>query len=144
MKKLFIAAALLLCVAGSAEAQREMPHGKWWRRPAVASKLELTRAQQARLDEIFNTAANSLIDGKAEVKKLEVALRAELDRSELRRPEINRLVSQLSAARARLFDRELMMLVEMRTVLEDHQWVRLQEAQAARFQQPHFPRPRQR
>jgi hypothetical protein len=143
MKKYFLAAALLLCAAASVEAQRQMPHGKWWRRPAMAARLELTSAQQARLDEIFNTAANNLIDGKAEVKKLEVALRAELDRPELRRPEINRLVSQLSAARARQFDRELMMLVDMRSVLEDHQWVRLQEAQAARFQSSHVPRPRQ-
>ncbi|HYI10508.1 MAG TPA: periplasmic heavy metal sensor [Thermoanaerobaculia bacterium] len=143
MKKYLIAAALLVCVAASSEAQRQMPHGKWWRRPAMASKLELTRAQQARLDEIFNTTANQLIDGKADVKKLEVALRAELDRESLRRPEVSRIVSQLSAARARLFENELTMLVEMRTVLEDHQWVRLQEEQAARFQQPHFPRPRQ-
>lgn len=142
MKKYLIAATLLICVAASAEAQRQMPHGKWWRRPAMAAKLQLTRAQQVRLDEIFNTAANQLIDGKAEVKKLEVALRAELDRESLRRPELSRIVSQLSAARARLFENELTMLVEMRTVLEDHQWVRLQEAQQPRYQTPHFPAPR--
>lgn len=143
MKKRFLAVAMLLCVAAVAEAQRQFPHGKWWRRPAMAAKLELTRAQQQNLDQIFDAAANDLVDGRAAVKKLEIALRAELDRTELRRPELTRIVSQLSAARAKQFDRELMMLVEMRSVLNDAQWARLQEEQAPRFQQPHFPRPRQ-
>ncbi|HEY0157285.1 MAG TPA: periplasmic heavy metal sensor [Thermoanaerobaculia bacterium] len=130
MKKLLVV-AVLLAGAAIAEAQPgppgpPMPRGKWWR-GEIAQKLELNRGQQQKLDEIFQAAANELIDSKASVKKLEVALRGELDRPQLRRTEIQRIASQLSAARAKLFERELMMLVDMRGVLEDDQWQRLQD-----------------
>jgi Spy/CpxP family protein refolding chaperone len=151
MRKFLIAATLLLSMAGAADAQRRanpsegrMPAGKWWKRPAVASRLQLTPAQKNQLDEIFSKAANDLIDSKAEVKKLEVALRAELDRSQVRRPETDRIVAELSAARTRLFDRELKMLVDMRAVLEEHQWTRLQQGESSWYTSPHLPRPRQR
>jgi Spy/CpxP family protein refolding chaperone len=145
MKKLIVIAALL---AGAAVAEAQpgppgppMPRGKWWRRSEIALKLELTRPQQQRLDEVFDAAADELIDAKGNVKKLEVALRGELDRSQLRRTEIQRIATQLSAARAKLFERELMMLVDMRDVLEAHQWERLQQ-ENERHQPFHFGTPR--
>ncbi len=129
MRKWMLAAALVL--AAVAEAQPgppgPMPHGKWWRRPEVAANLDLTREQQAKLDDIFRAAASELIDTKADVRKLELALRSELDRTQLRRQEIQKVAVQLSAARARLFERELMLLVDMRGVLDESQWLRLQE-----------------
>jgi len=148
MRKLIVVAALLLGAA-TMEAQPgpggppgpPMPRGKWWHRAEIAQKLQLNRAQQTRLDDIFDAAADELIDAKGNVKKLEVALRGELDRTQLRRAEIQRVATQLSAARAKLFERELMMLVDMRDVLEPHQWARLQ--QETERQQPfHLGTPR--
>ncbi len=128
--RVLLAAALMLA-AGFSNAQpgppSPMPHGKWWRSPALVQKLELNREQQKRLDAIFQDAANELIDAKAEVQKLEVALRGELDRTQLRRADIQRVAAQLSAARAKLFERELMMLVDMRAVLDENQWQLLQD-----------------
>lgn len=146
MKKLIVIAALL---AGAALMDAQpgppgrppMPPGKWWWRNEIAQKLELNRGQQNRLDEIFEAAADDLIDAKGNVKKLEVALRGELDRTQLRRAEIQRIATQLSAARARLFERELMMLVDMRDVLGTHQWQRLQQ-ETERHQPFHFGTPR--
>lgn len=102
-----------------------MPPGKWWRRPELIQQLQLTADQQERLDEVFRAAANELIDRKADVDKLHVAIRGELDRPQLRKGELQRLAGQLSAARGRLFERELMMLVDMRAVLTDQQWTRI-------------------
>jgi hypothetical protein len=90
-------------------------------------RLQLNREQQKRLDAIFQDAADELIDAKGTVQKLEVQLRGELDRTQLRRADIQRVATQLSAARARLFERELMMLVDMRTVLDENQWELLQD-----------------
>lgn len=113
--------ALLLVSSIAAQAQ-QLPPGKWWRRAEIVRELQLSTEQQGRLDEIFNSAADDLIDAKAAVEKLQVAIRAELDRSQVRRPELQRIATQLSAARGKLFERELLMLVDMRGVLEDEQW----------------------
>jgi Spy/CpxP family protein refolding chaperone len=122
-KRLLIAAAMLIA-ATFAEAQ-QLPPGKWWRRDEVVRQLELTRTQQDKLDEVFRGAANDLIDARATVDKLQVALRGELDRAQLRRQELQRLAAQLSSARGKLFEREIMMLADMRGVLNEEQWTRL-------------------
>ena len=125
MKRALIAIVVLACAA-VAEGQG-LPPGKWWQRPEVIQELELTNGQQDRLDEIFRGAANDLIDAKAQVDKLQIAIRGELDRPQVRRAELQRIAAQLSAARGRLFERELMMLVDMRAVLNDQQWKRMRQ-----------------
>ncbi|MBV8519347.1 MAG: periplasmic heavy metal sensor [Acidobacteria bacterium] len=126
MKKtrtLIVIAALLLS-AFAAHAQ-QMPQGKWWRRAEIIQELALTAEQQQQLDDIFRTTADELIDAKAAVEKLQVALRGEIDRPQLRRDEIRRIAARLTEARGKLFDRELMMLVDMRGVLSETQWNRM-------------------
>ncbi len=128
MKQRVLFAALLMAatftLASIAEGQ-QMPPGKWWRREEVARQLELTRDQQDKLDEVFRSAANGLIDARADVEKLQIALRGELDRVQLRRQELQRIAGQLTLARGKLFERELMMLADMRGILNDEQWNRL-------------------
>jgi Spy/CpxP family protein refolding chaperone len=138
MKRMVILAAIA-AGAMTAQAQHDMPQGRWWKRPAIAARLELTREQQQKLDDVFQTAANELIDAKADVRKIQVALRAELERPTVRRDEVRRIGAQLSSARAKLFDRELMMLVDMRGVLDEHQWTQLQEARES-MRTPEAPR----
>lgn len=127
MKRLVIAAALLIGAAvmeSTAQAQ-QLPPGKWWRREAVVKQLQLTLEQQDRLDEIFRVTADGLIDARADVEKTQVALRAEIERAQLRRAEVQRLAAKLSEARGRLFEREVLMLVDMRSVLSEQQWNRM-------------------
>jgi Heavy-metal resistance len=122
-RRVLLAAALLLLLAASAGAQ--LPPGKWWRRAEIAQGLGLTEDQQSRLDAIFRTSANDLIDLRGDVEKASVALRSELDQPQLNRGNIQRVAAHLSEARGRLFERELMMLVDMRGVLTDPQWNRM-------------------
>ncbi|HYK04263.1 MAG TPA: periplasmic heavy metal sensor [Thermoanaerobaculia bacterium] len=129
MKKILLAVFVLLTIGVEAQP---MP-GKWWRREEIAQKLELNREQQRRLDEIFQAVAGELIDLKAQMTKLELQLRGELDRTQLRRTEIQRIAAQLNTARGRMFERELMMLVDMRGVLEEEQWQRLQDMDLPRL-----------
>jgi len=125
MKQRILLVAAMLIAATVAEAQQHLPPGKWWRRPEVVRQLELTRDQQDKLDEVFRTAANALIDARADIDKLQIALRGELDRTQLRRAELQRLAAQLTQARGKLFERELMMLADMRGILNEEQWTRL-------------------
>lgn len=124
MSRHFVLAAALIALSAAAQAQH-MPPGKWWQRPEVIQELQLTAEQQQRLDEVFRGAANELIDTKASIEKLQIAIRGELDRPQIRRQELQRIAAQLSEARGRLFERELMMLVDMRAVLTEQQWVRI-------------------
>jgi Spy/CpxP family protein refolding chaperone len=117
--------AVLLSTAASIANAQQLPGGKWWRREGIVQQLQLTVDQQDKLDEIFRGAANDLIDARAEVEKMQVALRGEIERNQLRRQEIQRIAARLSDARGKLFEREVMMLVDMRAVLNDQQWIRM-------------------
>lgn len=118
-------AALALALATTAFAQGSLPPGKWWRRPEIIGQLSLSLEQQNKLETIFRTSASDLIDLRGVVEKENIALRGDLDQSQLDRATIRRDAQKLSEARALLFDRELSMLVDMRGVLNDSQWNRM-------------------
>jgi hypothetical protein len=139
MRRIALAFAVLL-IAGSTFAQ-PIPTGKWWRRPEIVQALNLSDEQQDRLETIFRASASDLIDLKAEIDKADIALRGELDRPQLDRAAIHRIATRLMEARGRMFDRELMMLVEMRGVLTDPQWNRLRNT-LEKLQQRQQQRPR--
>ncbi|MEO8217198.1 MAG: periplasmic heavy metal sensor [Acidobacteriota bacterium] len=125
MKKMIVTCGLLaaMLVPAAARAQN-LPPGKWWKRPAVVQHLGLTMAQQDQLDSIFRKRADALIDLRGEIEKGSIALRAELDRPQLDRSAIQAASSRVSEARGKLFDQELMLLVDMRQVLSADQWNR--------------------
>jgi Spy/CpxP family protein refolding chaperone len=117
---------LLLLFATSAFGQ--LPPGKWWRQPEVIQNLSLTEDQQEKLDAIFRGAASDLIDAKAEIDKGTIALRGELDKPQLDRNAIRAIAQRINAARSKKFERELMMLADMRGVLSEQQWNRMRSA----------------
>ena len=145
-------AALLMLVATAALAQINLPPGKWWRRAEVITFLNLSNEQQDRLESVFTNSAAELIDLRGEVEKQSIVLRQALDRPQIDREQVQRIAQRLNDARGRLFHRELMMLVDMRGVLNDMQWNRLrnqldrleQRKEERREQQPLRPRPRMR
>jgi hypothetical protein len=123
-----LAFAIVLMMAFAASAFAQLPAGKWWRRPEIIRQLGLAEDQQTRLDTVFRSAANDLIDLKAEVDKRTIELRGDLDQSQLNRASIQKVAERLNDARSRLFSRELSMLVDMRGVLTDDQWNRMRNS----------------
>ncbi|MEK6373950.1 MAG: periplasmic heavy metal sensor [Acidobacteriota bacterium] len=128
MTKRITLAALLMLVASAALAQLNMPPGKWWRRAEIVREMNLSEEQQDRLENVFAASASDLIDLRGEVEKQSIALRAAIDRPQLDRDAIRQLAQRLNDARGRQFQRELMMLVDMRGVLTDAQWNRMRNA----------------
>lgn len=124
-KRLLLCAVFALTLATFADAAPPFPRGKWWRRPDMARQLALTDEQQTKLDSIFRSAANELIDLRGETEKLSIALRSELDQPQLNRDNLRKLAVRLSDVQGKLFERELMMLVDMHSVLSNEQWSRL-------------------
>jgi hypothetical protein len=150
MKRMLMMGLAIVFAMASVAGGAELPPGKWWNNPQIAQRLQLEPAQQTRLDAIFRESANDLIDRRAEIEKLTIAVRGELDQPQLNRQNLQRLAGQLTQARGRLFERELMMLVDMRGVLSDEQWNRLrshidrrQAERGMQQQQPGQPRPGQ-
>ncbi len=125
-KKMLLAALAVVMMAGTAFAA-ELPPREWWRNQAIAQRLNLNEDQQAKLDDIFRKAANELIDMRADAEKLSVALHGELDQPQLNRANLQKLASRLNDAHGKLFEREMMMLVDMRAVLTEDQWAKLRE-----------------
>jgi hypothetical protein len=125
VKRRIVFAVLAFLITTAAVAQ--LPEGKWWRRPEVVERLALTDEQQSRLDAIFRGAASDLIDLRGETEKQSIALRGELDQTQLNRTAIKQIAARINEARARKFERELMMLVDMRAVLNEQQWNKMRE-----------------
>ena len=130
--------ALALVIAGALSAQ-PLPRGQWWHRPDFAQRLQLTEEQKTHLDSVFSVSASDLIDLRAEVEKASIAVHSELDQPQINRDALRKAANRLSDAQGRLFERELMMLVDMRGVLTADQWSSLR----AELDRPHghFGRP---
>lgn len=133
MKSRWLAVLALLAFAISAAAQdAAMPAGKWWHQREIVKRLNLTAEQQTRLDELFRGHAPELIDLRADMEKKALALRESIDRPEFDRDQIRAAAAQVSEARARMFEREILMMVEMRSTLSNDQWGRLRQAMGNR------------
>lgn len=124
---LFLAASSMTMAAPPPPPEGGLPPGKWWRRPEIVERLQLSGEQQTRLDQAFKQHATQLVDLKGEVEKSSIELRNELDDATPRRGEVQKLAARVSEARARLFERELMMLLDMRGVLTADQWTRVRQ-----------------
>lgn len=128
MNRFIVVLCMCAPIAVTAWAQGEgVPGGKWWRQDRVVQQLGLTEEQQRKLDAIFRESASELIDLKAESEKRGLELRNALDAPQLNRQEVQRAAQNLSQARARLFERELMMFVDMRRELTAEQWTRFRQ-----------------
>jgi len=141
MKKIIVLIGIL-SFPSLLSAAEGLPAGKWWKRPEVIQRLSITEDQQSKLDAIFRSNASGLIDLRADVEKKGIELRNELDQSQLTRQEIQKTAVRLSEARSRLFERELMLLVDMRGVLTNEQWSRFRTALDHSNRGARSPRPR--
>jgi len=135
MKKQIAFALGAMLLSATTILAADLPPGKWWRRPEIVNQLALTEDQQNKLETIFRTSASDLIDLKGEVEKQNIALRGELDQPKLDRTRIRAAAAHLSEARSKLFERELMLLVDMRGVLSETQWNKMRTALDRRDEQ---------
>ena len=103
-------------------AFRMGPPGRWWDRPEVAQKLNLTADQQKKMDEIFQQSRLKLIDQHAAVEKEEAILEPLLSTDQ---PDEGRILSQIdkvAQSRAELEKANARMLLGLRRVLTPEQW----------------------
>lgn len=111
----------------------KMPHGRWWHKPEIAEKLDLTADEQAKLDELALESERELIDLRSNVQRQELELEAILDQGDFDRSacldQFDKLVDARSECATERFNfhvevRELLGLDRyrlFRATLRDHQ-----------------------
>jgi Spy/CpxP family protein refolding chaperone len=125
MKKVTIFTLICLLAAsgiGLARGPRgmeglKMPHGKWWRMPEVAKKLELTSEEQQKFDGLFVQSRRRMIDLKSNVQKEKLELEMILDQQNFDESACMDRFKKFQDARTKLTNERFGFLVEVRKLL---------------------------
>ena len=95
----------------------KMPHGKWWRMPEVAKKLELTSEEQQKFDDLFVQSRRQMIDLKNNVQKKGLELEVILDQQNFDESAFMDRFKKFQDARTNLTNERFRFLVEVRKLL---------------------------
>ena len=107
-----------------------VPDGKWWKRPRIATAIDLSLDQEKQLDEIFNRTRPKLIDLKAEVEKREFEFQTAMEEgSTTDRKVIAARIEAREEARAKLQKELVVLVLDMKQVLRKEQWEKLTRMQ---------------
>jgi len=127
-------AGLFLLALGAAIpllGQPQVPDGKWWKRPRVASAIGLTEEQSKEIEKIFLKSRPQLIDLKADLEKKQVDLQSAVEDHASDRREIEKKIDAVEEARKQLQKARALMILDIRQVLKPEQWDRLLQMQQA-------------
>jgi len=117
------AALLLIAAAASAQAGAE---GKWWKRPRIASELQLSADQVDQLEKIFARVKPKLIDLRADLQKKQFAYDQAMSAEKSDRKEVEALIEAREQARSALQKELALMELDMKQVLRPDQREKLQ------------------
>lgn len=95
--------------------------GKWWKHPRAVEALKLTPEQSNRIDSIFLEHRKSLIDLKARMEKQLIDFRVLADQPEVKREEALKLIDQISATRAEIARKTILLQLDIRDQLTPEQ-----------------------
>ena len=112
------AALLLVAAAASAQAAAE---GKWWKRPRIASELQLSADQVDQLEKIFARVKPKLIDLRADLQKKQFAYDQAMSAEKSDRKEVEALIEAREQARSALQKELALMELDMKQVLRPDQ-----------------------
>ena len=112
------AALILIAAAASAQAAAE---GKWWKRPRIASELQLSADQVDQLEKIFARVKPKLIDLRADLQKKQFAYDQAMSAEKSDRKEVEALIEAREQARSALQKELALMELDMKQVLRPDQ-----------------------
>jgi Spy/CpxP family protein refolding chaperone len=106
----------------------DVPPGKWWKRPRVVESLAITAEQQEKLDATFAKNRRAFIDLKADVEKRQLDLEELLTKKGTDSKRISDATDALEQSRGRLGKARTMMIVDMKGILTDEQWKKINDS----------------
>lgn len=117
-----------------------LPPGLWWNNPAVAQRLDLTADQQKRLDDTFQQNKAALTGIHTRLDQEQMQLQPMLDANPVDQAKTLAEIDKIADLRAELEKAVAKMLLQMRAVLTQAQWTRLQQERPSRMREHMIPR----
>jgi Spy/CpxP family protein refolding chaperone len=125
MKRRLILVALLCSAAAAAQLLPDWLMGSWWKSQSVIERLKLTPEQQKKIDDVFQRYRVRLIDHTAALEREEVILEQLMDGEPLDAAKVRPEIDKVADARAQVEKTNASMLLDMRLLLTNEQWVEL-------------------
>lgn len=117
------------------EAFGAMGVGRFWRDPAMVSRLKITDEQQKSMDTILLQHRETLVDLHASLEKAELKLGPMLQADQPNESQIEGQIDAIAQARANLEKANARFLLAIRAKLTPEQWKGLQQIRAERMEQ---------
>jgi Spy/CpxP family protein refolding chaperone len=106
--------------------------GRFWNNPRVVERLKLTDVQCKEFEEIFMQHREKLIDLRANLAKVELALEPLVRDSQPNETKILAQIDKVAQARAELEKANAAYLLDIRSKLTTEQWAQVQAERAER------------
>ncbi len=103
----------------------KMPHGKWWRLPAVQEKLKVTSDEQKKLDTLYTKSRRTMIDLKASVEKAKLDLEEIMDSETFDKKACLKKFQSLQAAKSKLSTERFSFIIEVRELFGQERYLTL-------------------
>ncbi|MEP6994234.1 MAG: periplasmic heavy metal sensor [Acidobacteriota bacterium] len=128
MKRTWAVLGLFLAAGALAQGQGQgQGEGKWWKRPRIASELQLTPEQDAQLETIFGKSKPRLIDLRAALEKKQLDYDEAMRGDTTDRKAVEAKIEAREEARAGLQKELSLMELDMKQVLKPEQRERLMQ-----------------
>ena len=109
----------------SRDGIEDLPRGKWWRMPEVASELKISSDEQAKLDDLHYKHRNQMIDHKSDLKKAQIALEWFIEKEKLDESACKDQFQNVLEARNKLSTERYNFLIEVRKLLGYERFLQL-------------------
>lgn len=127
MKKWLIICVLIAAVPPLGAQEFDLPPGKWWEDPRLAERIGLGEEQQDRIRDLVYKGAREMIDFKAAADVAGLDLAEVVNSSQFDPEAVRTAYAAYQNARRQLENARFEMLLEVRQVLTNEQWQKLQE-----------------
>jgi len=107
-----------------------MAGGKWWLRPAIKDKLQLTLDQTEKINKIWIEHRKRIIDTKGEIEKTYLDLESLMDQPTVDKQEAYRLAERLGQLVAQQTEARIKMTIDIRQELSVEQFEKLKGLRA--------------
>ena len=120
------------------ESARILPPGLWWKDQDLVQRLELTPDQQKRIDDTFLQNKVTLIHMHASLDEEQLLLEPMLNANPMDQAKVLAEIGKIADMRADLEKANARMLLQMRGVLTQGQWTKLQQERPSGMRQHMF------
>lgn len=125
LRKSFVIAALVAVLFPALASAEEDFIGRWWRMPATASTITLTEAEKLKLDQLYQSNRQNLIDMKAALDKERLILEYIMDKEPLIEATATEQFRKVEKRRAVLSEERFRYFLEVRKVLGTERFQKL-------------------